>query len=520
MSRNIQSGKWGNSQLPGRGRHHKKAVRYGRARDATTAARGAIVASGYLEVQPGLLLSLSPGRRTYRMARAVALVSLLVFISMVPFAKVRLAQLPSFIPTYESALILNDLMTSALLFGQFAITRSRAMLALASGYLFTATAAIGHLLSFPGLFAPGGLLGAGPQSTAWIYMFWHAGFPLFVMAYAVLKVREDREPDRFAAGTLKRRTTVLIIPAVLGAAGACVALATAGQDWLPAIMVANRYTSIMWMVAGATWCFCVVALAVLWRSKPHLTLDIWLMVVLCVWICDVALSAVFNGGRYDLGFYAGRIFGLMGASFILLLLLIENSVLHSRLAAARTELKRLAANDPLTGIASRHTFESGLSEAWQRGAHAGSPLSSLMIEIDGFKDFNDRYGQFQGDQCLIAVAQCLAKHVRRDGDLVARHGSGTFAMLLQDTDLPAAEKIAQRLREAVVTLAIPHVRSAVAGHVTVSVGVASGWGQEGVLPQVLIKAADGALDEARGGGGDGVVGVVVRRRLVRGVVTA
>lgn len=113
------------------------------------------MASGYLEVQPGLLLSLSPGRRTYRMARAVALVSLLVFISMVPFAKVRLAQLPSFIPTYESALILNDLMTSALLFGQFAITRSRAMLALASGYLFTATAAIGHLLSFPGLFAPG-----------------------------------------------------------------------------------------------------------------------------------------------------------------------------------------------------------------------------------------------------------------------------------------------------------------------------------------------------------------------------
>ncbi|WP_254706957.1 diguanylate cyclase [Ralstonia pseudosolanacearum] len=516
----MQSGKWGNSQLPERGRHHKKAMRYGRARDATTAARGAIVASGYLEVQPGLLLSLSPGRRTYRMARAVALVSLLVFISMVPFAKVRLAQLPSFIPTYESALILNDLITAALLFGQFAITRSRAMLALASGYLFTATAAIGHLLSFPGLFATGGLLGAGPQSTAWIYMFWHAGFPLFVMAYAVLKVREDREPDRFTAGTLKRRTTVLIIPAVLGAASACVALATAGQDWLPAIMAANRYTSIMWMVAGATWCFCVVALAVLWRSKPHLTLDIWLMVVLCVWICDVALSAVFNGGRYDLGFYAGRIFGLMGASFILLLLLVENSALHARLATARTELKRLAANDPLTGIANRHTFESGLSEAWGLGAQAGSPLSSLMIEIDGFQDFNDRYGQFQSDQCLIAVAKCLAKHVRRDGDLVARHGSGTFAMLLQDTDLPAAEKIAQRLREAVAALGIPHARSVAAGHVTVSVGVASGWGQEGVSPQVLSKAADGALGEARGGGDGGVVGVVVRRRVVRGVVTA
>ncbi|CAJ0693420.1 MASE4 domain-containing protein [Ralstonia wenshanensis] len=298
-----------------------------------------------LDMQRGLLLSLSPGRRTYWMAQAVALLSLVVLVSAVPFAKVQLAHLPSFVPLYESALILNDLITAALLFGQFAITRSRAMLALASGYLFTAATAVGHLLSFPGLFASGGLLGAGPQSTAWIYMFWHAGFPLFVIAYAVLKAREEQEPDRFPAHTLTRQTALGTVAAVLGAAAACVALATAGEHLLPTIMTANRYTPTMWIVAGGTWCFCVVALVVLWRSRPHLTLDIWLMVVLCVWICDVALSAVFNGGRYDLGFYAGRVFGLLGASFVLLLLLIENTVLHSRLAAARAELRRLAASN-------------------------------------------------------------------------------------------------------------------------------------------------------------------------------
>ncbi|MHA6844817.1 GGDEF domain-containing protein [Ralstonia syzygii] len=478
------------------------------------------MASESLEVQPGLLLSLSPGRRTYRMARAVALLSLLVFIVVTPFAKVQLAQLPSFVPTYESALILNDLITAVLLFGQFAITRSRAMLALASGYLFTAAAATGHLLSFPGLFAPGGLLGAGPQSTAWIYMFWHAGFPLFVMAYAVLKVREEREPDRFAPYTLTRRTTVSVIASVLGAAGACVALATAGENWLPAIMAANRYTSVMWMVAGTTWCFCVVALAVLWRSKPHLTIDIWLMVVLCVWICDVALSAVFNHGRYDLGFYVGRIFGLSGASFILLLLLIENSVLHSRLAAAHAELKRLAATDPLTGIANRRAFESSLSEAWRRGAHAESPLSALLIDVDCFKDFNDRYGQLQGDQCLIAVAECLAKHVQRDSDRVAHYGGEAFAVLLPDTDMATAEKIGQRLCGAVAALAIPHAGSAVAGHVTISVGVASGWAQDGVLPHVLTQAADSALGAAKVAGCNRVVVVPVPAQLVRGVVTA
>ncbi len=298
-----------------------------------------------LDLQRGLLLSLSPGRRTYRMAQAVALLCVAVFVAVLPYARVPLAQLPSFVPVYESTLILNDLITAVLLFGQFAITRSRAMLALAGGYLFTAATAVGHMLSFPGLFAPGGLLGAGPQSTAWIYMFWHAGFPLFVMAYALLKVREEREPDRFGPRMLTGKAMVGMVTAVLGASAACVALATAGEHLLPAFMIGNHYAPAQQLIAGGTWLLCVAALTVLWRCKPHLTLDIWLMVVLCVWICDVALSAVFNAGRYDLGFYAGRVFGLMGASFVLLLLLIENTVLHSRLAAARAELKRLAASN-------------------------------------------------------------------------------------------------------------------------------------------------------------------------------
>lgn len=310
----------------------------------TVTASGAIVASETLDMQRGLLLSLSPGRRTYRMAQAAAGLSVVVLVAALPYAKVQWGQLPSFVPIYESALILNDVITAVLLFGQFAIAPSRAMLALASGYLFTAAMALGHMLTFPGLFAPAGLLGAGPQSTAWIYMFWHAGFPLFVMAYAVLKTHEERTPDRFTPHTLTQQTMACTIAAVLVAAALCVALATAGEHWLPAIMAANRYTPAMWMVAGTTWCLCVATLAVLWHSRPHLTLDVWLMVVLCVWICDVALSAVFNGGRYDVGFYIGRVFGLLGASFVLLLLLIENSVLHSQLAAARAEIRRLAAN--------------------------------------------------------------------------------------------------------------------------------------------------------------------------------
>jgi hypothetical protein len=127
---------------------------------------------------PSVTLATSPASRKERqLAQTAVLVSLLLFAAASPWARLPLAQVWAFIPIYESALILIDLMTVVLLFGQYWIARSWALLLLASGYLFTASTTVAHALTFPGLFATGGLLGAGPQSTAWLYMFWHGGFP-------------------------------------------------------------------------------------------------------------------------------------------------------------------------------------------------------------------------------------------------------------------------------------------------------------------------------------------------------
>src|SRR5207302_1767361 len=83
------------------------------------------------------------------------------------------------------------------------------------------------------------------------------------------------------------------------------------------------------------WGLSLVALATLWRRRPHSVLDLWLMVVLCAWLFDVALAVVLNAGRFDLGFYAGRIYGLLAASFVLVVLLLENAVLYARLVETR-----------------------------------------------------------------------------------------------------------------------------------------------------------------------------------------
>jgi len=283
-------------------------------------------------IEQRVLLSTMPaGLRDRRVALIVVLLSAAVFVAAIPFAKLQLPQVWAFIPSYQSALVINDLITAVLLFGQFRILGSKALLVLASGYLFTASIAVVHALSFPGLFAASGLLGAGPQTTAWLYMFWHAGFPLFVVAYALLK-GGSKTPKPLAIEP--RLAIFACLAAVLLAVAAITLYATAGQDFLPAVMAANHYTPAMFVTVSSVWAFSFVGLAILWRARPHTVLDLWLMVVMCAWIFDIGLSAVLNNGRFDLGFYAGRVYGLMAASFVLMVLLTENGALYARLVAA------------------------------------------------------------------------------------------------------------------------------------------------------------------------------------------
>jgi signal transduction histidine kinase/CheY-like chemotaxis protein len=299
----------------------------------------------------------SAGER--RTAFVVVLVSLLFFAAIVPFAKQPLPQVWAFIPIYESALIVNDIITALLLFGQFRLARSKAVLVLAGGYFFGALVTVAHGLSFPGLFGPTGLLGAGPQSTAWLYMVWHGGFPLFVIGYGFLRKRADEElPTRFATGRAILGVCVGVAAVVLGLA----LWATLGHGLLPPIMAGNRYTPTMTGVVATVWVTGLLAIVVLWRRRPHAVLDLWLLVVMCAWLLDVALSAVFNGGRFDLGFYAGRAYGWLASSFVLGVLLLENGVLHARLTQAHAHERQRASD--LQALSERlETLNGALSDS-------------------------------------------------------------------------------------------------------------------------------------------------------------
>jgi signal transduction histidine kinase len=293
----------------------------------------ALPAQAATEDNRDVLISMAPARpQDRRLAIGVVAMLTLAFLALIPFARTPWTRIDAFIPAYEAALAITDILTAVLLFAQFSIVRSRALLVLACGYVFTALTTVPHVLSFPGAFAPTGLFGAGTQTTAWLYMFWHSGFPLVVVAYALLKNGHRRETLHPA----------IAVAATIGIVAVLAGIAYVGGNDLPPIVQGTHYTTIGSTFLASVWLLSVVALVTLWRRRPHALLDIWLMVVLCAWVYDIALSAVFNAGRFDFGFYAGRFYGLMAASFVLIVLLAETTWLYGRLAASRVRLRDYA----------------------------------------------------------------------------------------------------------------------------------------------------------------------------------
>jgi len=280
--------------------------------------------------------------REKRLALAVAAIALVAFLAIVPFVRLPLARMPAFIPSYEAALFFIDLITAVLLFDQFFRVRSGGILFLASGYLFDAFIIVAHALSFPGAFAPTGLLGAKEQTTAWLYVFWHGGFSLFMLCYALWGRREDATGSYWTSLRVKWAMAGSIF-AVAALTIILVLIATWGHDLLPVVMQGSDYSLLVKTgISPAVWVLTLLAMVLLWRREQRV-MDLWLMLVMWIWLFDIALSAVIGSTRFDLGFYAGRIFGLIAASFLLVTLIVEMAQMYaSAVGAAASAEQRLA----------------------------------------------------------------------------------------------------------------------------------------------------------------------------------
>jgi diguanylate cyclase (GGDEF)-like protein len=175
------------------------------------------------------------------------------------------------------------------------------------------------------------------------------------------------------------------------------------------------------------------------------------------------------------------------------LLTLRERGLVKELGQAHEQLKALSRVDGLTRLYNRRHFQEYLQLIWERACYDGAPVAVLMVDVDHFKKYNDRYGHPAGDECLRQVAQVLMDKLRRPVDLVARYGGEEFIAVLPQSDEAYAMAVAERVRQAVEALQLRHEGSSSALVLTVSVGVASGTALFGQAPESLVARADQAL---------------------------
>ena len=188
------------------------------------------------------------------------------------------------------------------------------------------------------------------------------------------------------------------------------------------------------------------------------------------------------------------------------LLSLRRRALLQELGAVNRQLQTLSRVDALTGLYNRRHFEEYLDQAWQRAQRDGAGLAVLMLDVDHFKAYNDRYGHPEGDRCLARVAEAVSACLRRPGDLVARFGGEELIAVLPQAGADEALQAGERIRRAVESLQVVHAGSAVARVVTVCVGVASMRAAAVGTPADLVALADAALYRAKQAGRNRVAG--------------
>jgi signal transduction histidine kinase len=297
-----------------------------------------------------------------QLAVIVAAIVLAATAVITAFGATQLQQIDSIVPVIEFVIFVSDLFTAALLSSHARIIGSHRLLVLASGYLFSALMVLSHVLTFPGAFAPSGLLGAGLQTTGWLFIFWHLGFPASVIVYACLK-DETRTLPR---STIYWSTALVVLLALL-----LTWFATVHDDILPPLFVDRRHiTPLANHVTAMDFFVSVLALALLWRRQKSV-LDLWLTVACVCMVAELWVNSFVIGGRFSLGFYAARFLSVIVSVVVLFVLLIESTVLYARLSNAIALLRRERDNRLMSVDAATAAVAHEISQ----------PLSAITLNI-------------------------------------------------------------------------------------------------------------------------------------------
>jgi len=279
-----------------------------------------------------IVIATTPARAQQRkIALGASIILVAVVAITLPFANIHLTRVDAFVPVIQTVMCLIDLLTAVLLFAQFAVYPQRAMLALASGFVFSALFAFLQTLAFPGAYGPAALIGDELNSAGWLFVLWRTTFLLAVTVYALSKDTVDR--------TIRSGPSMSVI---IGVTVACVATATAAMTWIATADVKylpSLYENAIQQTSFANYINVFLSLfglttLILLFVRRNTILDHWLIVTLLAWLPNFIVAVLFTVVRFTVGWYMARIFALCAGPSLLFALLAETMMLYTRLAAA------------------------------------------------------------------------------------------------------------------------------------------------------------------------------------------
>lgn len=419
----------------------------------------------------------------------VSLVVCTISAALLPFGATQFGAAMSYLPAVLAAVTAFDVISVCLLVGDYRDTGDRRLLATALAYVWSVTAMSGYALAFPGVVAAEPPLALTPSVAPYLYIAWHAGFPVLLgLAWAPWP-RWFRQSTAVAG----RRYEAVMSTGIAGVVSiAAVAALVALVPSLPVLINGLDFTAMTRVTAPVAMPLVLISLLLAWRGLRDRTgPERWVTVAVLVCVCDLILTYSAKS-RFSLGWYAGRTMTVVAAAVLLVAMLVA-----FRRVKAAAEFN--AAFDALTGLSNRRTVDAALEGAVARARRTQAPLTVIALDLDHFKLVNDRHGHAAGDALLAATGATLRANLR-DGDVPARVGGEEFLILMPDTDETSAQLVAERIRAAVAGLEIPEVRTPV----TASLGIAHLDPFELDGRQLLLRA-DRALYAAKGSGRNQVV---------------
>lgn len=423
---------------------------------------------------------------------AGCLASLVVALALavLPFANIPLSAQPLVFPIAYTTICVCSTLTAFLLVLQFVTARKNGIALLIGAYLFLSVISILQLLAMLGLAQPLGITGAQP--LRWLWVCFHAGFPLLVGLGRFVPDGENL-PPRIVGGIAGAIGVPLLLTSAL------VIVLVHYSHTLPALGIGNASTSFFNTVLLSMCIETLCILALVFGAGLRDRLDMWVCVTLLVFLVDDILSTATHT-RYTIGWFGAVSVATLSSAILLCTLLWDVSELYRTQVILNADLQQQAFRDGLTGVFSRRHFDQTLPRVLQDSTATREPLCLMLVDADHFKLCNDRYGHQAGDQILVQLARTMSKRISGPGQFVARYGGEEFVAVLPQVEVERVTAIAESLRS-VIEQSFAGTDGSGAVRLTVSIGVACiAASSKSVAPATLLRVADQALYAAKRAG--------------------